>query len=144
MLSKILIGILIAFGGAGYLYYTDSQARISTLRDNNAKLESANRTNQATITQMQNDALLMQKLNGELLEKFNAAENRVDELRDKLIDHDLTNLSLKKPGLIEKRINAGTEKAFDYLESITSNSVQSSATAGTESSDGNESNQEGN
>lgn len=144
MLSKILIGILIAVGGVGYLYYTDTQTRLETLRDNNAKLESANRTNQETITQMQNDAVLMQKLNSELVEKMNAAENKVDELRDKLIDHDLTNLSLKKPGLIEKRINAGTEKAFDYLESVTTNSMQSVPNTGTDSSDGNKDSQAGN
>lgn len=144
MLSKILLGVLIAFGGAGYLYYTDTQTRLETLRDNNAKLESANRTNQETIAQMQSDAKLMQELNNELVTKMNEAENRVDELRDKLIDHDLTNLSLKKPLLMEKRINAGTEKAFDYLESVTAISVQPVPDTGTSGSDGNEDSQEGN
>lgn len=120
MLSKILIGILIAFGGVGYLYYTDTQTRLNTLRDNNAKLESANRTNQETIAQLQKDAELMNKLNEELVTKFNESSKKVDELRDKFIDHDLTTLSLKKPGLIESRINKGTQKAFEHIETITS------------------------
>lgn len=141
MLSKILIGILIAFGGAGYLYYTDTQNRLETLRDNNAKLESANRTNQETIQQMEQAAALQNKLNTELMQKFSEAESKVDALRDKLIDHNLTELSLKKPGLIEKRINAGTQKVFDDLESLTTGRLQSVTDAGTDSSDGNKDNQ---
>ena len=41
MLSKVLIGILIAILGMGYWYYTTTQTRISILTENNAKLETA-------------------------------------------------------------------------------------------------------
>ena len=70
-------------------------------------------------TSISNIAELSKKLNKELSDKYNQSESRVNSLRDKLIDHDLTNLSMKKPGLIEKKINNGTKKAFDYLERVT-------------------------
>ena len=57
--------------------------------------------------------------------ELEAALNKSEETREEMLrifrDHDLTNLATQKPGLIEKRINDGTRKAFDDLESITSN-----------------------
>lgn len=111
--------VLSTLGGGVYFYYTSTQATIQQLRENNLALEAANKTNQETISRMEEAAALSQKLNKELIDKYNKSESRVNSLRDKLIDHDLTNLSMKKPGLIEKRINNGTKKAFEYLESIT-------------------------
>ena len=46
-----------------------------------------------------------------------------DDLRKKLHKHNLTRLSIKKPGLIEKRINNGTKKLFDNIESLTAHPV---------------------
>jgi glyceraldehyde-3-phosphate dehydrogenase/erythrose-4-phosphate dehydrogenase len=43
----------------------------------------------------------------------------VYEKIDKLRKHDLAKLSLKKPGLVEKKINNGTKKLFRSLESLT-------------------------
>ena len=43
-----------------------------------------------------------------------------DELRDKLQKHNLTLLSLKKSGMIEKRVNDATKDILSELESITS------------------------
>jgi hypothetical protein len=50
------------------------------------------------------------------------AEQYGDDLREKLNNHDLTKLSAKKPGLIEKRINNATAKIFQELEDITNTS----------------------
>ena len=49
----------------------------------------------------------------------NKAEEYGDDLRKKLHKHDLTRISIKKPGLIEKRINDGTKKLFERIESLT-------------------------
>jgi hypothetical protein len=48
------------------------------------------------------------------------AMRSVTELRNKFARHDLNNLALMKPGLIERRVNAGSKKVFDELMSITS------------------------
>ena len=47
----------------------------------------------------------------------------ISELIEKLQKHDLTRLSLKKPGLIEKRINDGTKELFESFESLTGNTT---------------------
>ena len=46
-------------------------------------------------------------------------EKYKNDLISKLQKHDLTRLSHQKPGMIEKRINNGTQKVFDSLESLT-------------------------
>lgn len=54
-----------------------------------------------------------------LEQRTRLAEQYRDELIQKLQRHDLTKLSLQKPGLIENRINEATKKVFDDIESIT-------------------------
>lgn len=132
------IVLILSLLSGGYYYFQSMQETIQQLRQNNIVLEEANKTNQETIGKLQENAELTRKLNEELTSKYNEAESKVDSLRDKLIDHDLTNLSLKKPGLIEKRINNGTSKAFANLESITAiDRVQPMADTGTDSGEGN-------
>lgn len=104
--------------GGAYLYYKDSQATIATLRENNAKLEVANETNQATINQLAKNAEETQIRIDELNVTLQSAEVYKDELIAKLQKHDLSRLSLQRPGLIESRINNGTKAIFDELEAL--------------------------
>jgi hypothetical protein len=48
------------------------------------------------------------------------AMRSVTELRNKFARHDLNNLALMKPGLIENRVNKGSKRVFDELIQITS------------------------
>ena len=118
-MSKIFIGIilamLLAFGG----YYWISEKRISTLTENNAKLTIAAQTNQETINKLEEDNAAFEVANSELQLKYREAEKYGDELSKKLREHDLTRLTLRKPGLIEKRVNDATKKVFEELESST-------------------------
>lgn len=118
-MSKIFIGIilamLLAFGG----YYWISEKRISTLTENNAKLTIAAQTNQETIDKLEEDNQAYEVANKELQLKYREAEKYGDELSKKLREHDLTRLTLRKPGLIEKRVNDATQKVFEDLESST-------------------------
>ena len=116
-----VIGILgsVAFG-AKY-YYDTTQATIATLRENNAKLETANQINQETIQKQQQDAIRLGELNSQLSSELQRAEQYGDELRSTLNKHNLTHLANKKPGLIEKRMQGATDKLWDDLESITGN-----------------------
>lgn len=115
----IIVGIL---GGAAYgakYYYDTTQNTIAQLRDNNAKLEVANETNQATIEKMGQDTARLNELNSELNMNLRKSEKYGDELRSTLNKHNLTHLANKKPGLIEKRMQNATDKLWDDLRSIT-------------------------
>ena len=115
----IVVGLV---GGAvwgAYGYYKDTQQRISTLTQNNAKLKSANDTNTATIQQLNKNALALNQLIDDLGSELKKAEQYGDELRNTLRKHNLTHLANKKPGMIEKRMQTATDKLWDDLESIT-------------------------
>ena len=118
----ILIVVVGLVGGVvygGYYYYKDTQSRIQTLTENNSKLEIATQQQEQTINTLVEDAKKFAELNNELQIKLDKANQYKDVLIDKLRKHDLSNLSMKKPGLVEKRINNGTKKLFRSLESLT-------------------------
>ena len=118
----ILIAVIGLVGGVvygGYYYYKDTQARIQILTENSAKLELATQTQKQTIDVLIADAEKFAKLNSELQAELVRANDYKNELIGKLRKHNLTRLSQQKPGLIEKRINNGTEKLFESFESIT-------------------------
>ena len=117
----IVIGLL---GGVAYgakYYYDTTQNTIAQLRENNAKLEVANETNQATIRQMDVDSEVLNALTDQLSLDLQKAEQYGDELRHTLNKHNLTHLANKKPGMIEKRMQNATDKLWNELKSITSN-----------------------
>ena len=114
-----VLGIIGGVGYGAYAYYQDTQQRIATLQQNNAKLETVAKTNELTITSMQKNQEKFATLNKDLQMKLNEAEEYGDDLRKKLHKHNLTRLSIKKPGLIEKRINDGTKKLIKSIESLT-------------------------
>jgi hypothetical protein len=118
LLVLLLSGVL---AGGGYFYYTDSQNTITQLRENNAQLKIVAEDNKRTIETMKEDAETNAELAAELTISLQESEQRRNALINTFRKHDLTNLALKKPGLIEKRLNNGTEKAFDDIESITGN-----------------------
>ena len=118
----ILIVVVGLVGGVvygGYYYYKDTQSRIQTLTENNAKLETAKAIQDQTIDTLIADREKFDKLNKELQVKLDKANDYKNTLIDKLRKHDLAKLSLKKPGLVEKKINNGTKKLFRSLESLT-------------------------
>ena len=97
------------------------------MRENNAKLEVANETNQATIKKMGQDTARLNDLTNQLAQDLQTSERYGDELRSTLNKHNLTNLANKKPGLIEKRMQNATDKLWDDLEGITSSDSNSTA-----------------
>jgi len=114
----IVLGLLGGVGYGAYYYYKDTQARIATLTENSAKLEQATNTQKQTIDTLLEDAAKFRELNKELNIKLDAANNYKNTLIDKLRKHNLAKLSLKKPGLVEKKINRGTKKLFESFEKL--------------------------
>jgi hypothetical protein len=117
----LLIIVLGLVGGSvygAYYYYKDTQHRIQILTENTAKLELAKQLQDDTINTMIEDREEFAKLNKELRINLDAANDYRDNLINKLRNHDLSKLSLKKPGLVEKEINNGTKNLFRSLEVI--------------------------
>ncbi len=115
----VVVGLVGGVVYGGYYYYKDTQSRIQTLTENNAKLETAKAIQDQTIDTLIADREKFDKLNKELQVKLDKANDYKNTLIDKLRKHDLAKLSMKKPGMTEKRINNGTKKLFRSLESLT-------------------------
>jgi hypothetical protein len=117
-LLLFILGLLGGAGYGGYYYYKDTQQRIQILTENTAKLETAKRLQDDTITAMIEDREKFDELNKELQGKLSAANVYKDVLIGKLRKHDLAKLSMKKPGLVEKKINNASAKLFRSLEAM--------------------------
>ena len=117
----LLVIVLGLVGGSvygGWYYYKDTQERIRILTENTVKLESAKAMQDATINAMIEDRDRFSALTKDLQTKLDKANVYKDVLIGKLRKHNLAKLSLRKPGLVEKKINNGTKKLFRSLEVI--------------------------
>ena len=114
-----VVGIVGAVLFGAWYKYRDMQQRIATLRENNAKLETVAKANAEALEEVTAFANQMEASNLELQANLQKAEAYKDDLLSKFQKHNLTKLSLRKPGLIEGRINNATKKVFDDIESLT-------------------------
>ena len=116
----LIVGLGLVGGSVygAYYYYKDSQERIRILTENTAKLETAKKLQDDTINAMIEDREKFEALNKELQTNLDKANVYKDVLINKLRKHDLAKLSLKKPRLVEKKINDGTKKLFRSFEKI--------------------------
>jgi biopolymer transport protein ExbB/TolQ len=118
-LSLILGGLLLVSvaGSAWYIDYLNDQ--IAILKGNQIVLESE--------IQKQNDSIdkfleqqkeSQNKLNDMALAN-QEAQREVNKLRSTFAKHDLDNLAINKPALVENMINRGTARVKDDLIKIT-------------------------
>jgi biopolymer transport protein ExbB/TolQ len=118
-LSLILGGLLLVSvaGSAWYIDYLNDQ--IAILKGNQIVLESE--------IQKQNDSIdrfleqqkeSQSKLNDMALAN-QEAQREVNKLRSTFAKHDLDNLAINKPALVENMINRGTARVKDDLIKIT-------------------------
>ena len=118
-LSLILGGLLLVSvaGSAWYIDYLNDQ--IAIFKGNQIVLESE--------IQKQNDSIdrfleqqkeSQNKLNDMALAN-QEAQREVNKLRSTFAKHDLDNLAINKPALVEKMINRGTAQVKDDLIKIT-------------------------
>ena len=141
-LFLIIMGVLGAVGYGGYMYYKDTQQRIATLTENNAKLETAIEISEESIAILQGDITKNAELNRELQGQLQVAEQYGDQLRNTLRKHNLTHWANKKPGLIQRKMQNATNRLWDDLADITnSNGVR--IQADTKDSDGNKNSKDG-
>ena len=125
MLKMLPIILLIA--GAGYAYHTTvvSQkdtiiARLEsnavTLKENAMRLETAFESEKAARERSENNLQAQLQAVGKLTEKNTAMQAEMDDYLSIFKRHNLTKLARAKPGLIEPRINNGTQEVFRAIE----------------------------
>jgi type II secretory pathway pseudopilin PulG len=136
-LFLIIMGVLGAVGFGGLIYYKDTQQRIATLTENNAKLETAIEISEESIATLQGDITKNAELNRELQGQLQVAEQYGDQLRNTLRKHNLTHLANKKPGLIERKMQNATNRLWNDLADITNPNKRVQSDAGTKDSNGN-------
>jgi len=115
-LSGIMFAIIITMGGLGYWYYTDTQKTIAVLTENNAKLNVAVETNEATITAITADFKAANEEITRVNAEFAATRQQNNILADKLAKHDLELLAASRPDSIERLINGGSAAAGRCFE----------------------------
>jgi len=109
-----------AIFGAKY-YYDSTQATIQRLSAEKAILDTALEQQTASINAMQEQMERQNELNTELQANLQEANSGLSEMRSKFARHDLTRLAIAKPGLIQTRINNGTDEVFREIEENTNN-----------------------
>ncbi len=122
---SLILGVLLVASLAGSKYLFD---QLSQSKANQIVLESK-------ITE-QNDSIKQylakqEQLSADLdvleTDKQNALRE-VNKLRQTFAKHDLDNLALNKPGLVEKIVNKGSKKVMDNLVAITTVKEDETAT----------------
>ena len=119
VISKIIMFVIIIAACVGYFYY--SQNKINDLNKNIEKYRISAQVAEKTINVLNENADKQQKLMSDLQKDLKQSEADNDKLRKLLREHDLTKLSIKKPGMIEKRINDATKKVFKDIVNISNN-----------------------
>ena len=114
-MNQMMIGLVLILGLGGFYLYNENQ----TLTQNNIKLEAAVEEQKQTMAIMkeqyekQGKALMnMTRVNAQI--EADKAEYLAIFSR-----HNLDNLALKKPGLIELRFNKASEGVMEGLEDDT-------------------------
>lgn len=112
----IILGVLL-MGSASYIKHLNNQMGI--LKGNQVILEGKIEEQNASIdAYLQKQEQISFQLNSMEAEK-NEALRQVGNLRDKFSKHDMNNLALAKPKLIESRVNNGTKKLKVQLIKMT-------------------------
>jgi len=122
-----MLPLIIALSVAGYMYHNTivSQkdaviARLETnaviLKENAIRLETAFENERTAREQSEKNLQTQLQAVGALSEKNNQMQADMNDYISIFKRHDLTRLARAKPGLIEPRINNGTEEVFRQIE----------------------------
>jgi len=120
-----LLVVILTMSATGWLYYNHTQSTISTLNQNIATINANNTTLKTQITNQNKSINTLkdarqqdQQTIADMAIRFGKTQAEVDILNKKLARHNLHNLTIKKPMLIQHIINKASVKVFDDFEKI--------------------------
>mgnify|MGYP001329365400 FL=1 len=115
----IVVGLVGGVVYGGYYYYKDTQTRLKTLQQNNAKLEVAVKSKDEALNFMTSNFEKQSELNKELSGKLADAEKENTVIRDKLAKSNLIADSIANPKVMEQKINEQVSDIFGALSNST-------------------------
>ena len=115
----IVVGLVGGVVYGGYYYYKDTQTRLKTLQQNNAKLEVAVKSKDEALNFMTSNFEKQSELNKELSGKLADAEKENTIIRDKLAKSNLIADSIANPQVMEQKINEQVSTIFGALSNST-------------------------
>ena len=117
---------MLATAGGSYFYINMQKAQISQLQVelqtsiNNQQVLESTIANQNTQIQEQLESQRQNQVRiAELSEANDSAREEVTELRNTFARHDLNNLAIARPGLIEGVVNRGTAQVHQQFVDLT-------------------------
>jgi chromosome segregation ATPase len=117
---SIILGSLLLVSISGSAWYIDRlQDNISTLKGNQIALESSIAQQNESIKSYLANQQQAQKQIQSLEKDKQEAVREVTKLRTTFAKHDLDNLALKKPKLIQNIVNKGTKKVKEEIIALT-------------------------
>ncbi len=118
-LSLVLGGLLILSCTVSWFYIQYQERQIIQLKANAQVLEGEIAKQNESIQQYLSAQKDKEAQIAELTAKNQAAQREVSQLRDTFARHNMDNLALNKPKLIENIVNKGTKKVKEELVAIT-------------------------
>jgi hypothetical protein len=108
----MLIGIILVLGLGSYYLYNQNQV----LSANNLALEGAIVEQQAAMDAMKESFEKQGKSLQNMMRKNAQIEQEMNSYLDIFRRHNLNQLAVAKPGMIEKRVNNATKQVFESIE----------------------------
>ena len=111
-MNQMFMGIMLVLGLATFYLYNQNQ----TLTANNLALEGAVQEQQMAMDAMKESFETQGKALNNLASKNAQIEQEMNSYLDIFRRHNLNQLAVAKPGMIEKRINDATNQVFESIE----------------------------
>ena len=113
---SLILGLLLV-GSA--VYIKSLHTELGTLKGNQVILEDKIEEQNASIDTYLAEQQELYIAIDEIEKQKNQAIKEVNEVRSKFARHDLNSLALAKPKMLEKRVNAASQKILQSLSDIT-------------------------
>lgn len=118
-ISFVLGTLLAVTSAASWAYIKSLNEQIGVLKGNQVVLETKiDEQNESIDNYLAKQASIAEQMS-ELERQKNQAARELNEVRDKFSRHDLNDLALNKPKLIESRVNKGTKRVMNDLTKLT-------------------------
>ena len=111
-MNQMLIGIILVLGLGSYYIYNQNQV----LSANNLALEGAIVEQQQAMDAMKESFEKQGKSLQNMMRKNAQIEQEMNSYLDIFRRHNLNQLAVAKPGMIEKRVNNATKQVFESIE----------------------------